>query len=286
MPELPEVETIVRQLQRQIVGKIITKVEILRTDQWKLNQPEAVQQALKNQRIREVNRRAKFILIDMASGCQLIIHLRMTGKLIWSPGKPFIDKFSRTIFYFTDGSSLQFNDTRALGSLIFLNCGEEYPSLRKLGVEPLSDDWKLEELNSICQRSTLTMKDFLMDQNKIAGIGNIYANEILFRSGIHPQRRANTLSDDEIEKLYVMIPKILELAIEKMGTTLGNKVSDYRSVYNIEGEFQNVLTVYGREGQPCLKCGAPIIRIKQKDRSSYICDNCQKLDRNSSPSHS
>lgn len=276
MPELPEVETIVRQLQEQIVGKIIKKIEILRPDQWKLNRPDEVPQALNKQRIAQVSRRAKFILMDFKSGCQLIIHLRMTGKLIWSPIKPEVDKFTRTIFYFTDGSSLQFNDTRALGSLIFLNCDEEYPSLKKLGVEPLGDEWNQEHLKSIFQKSTLAMKDFLLDQNKIAGIGNIYANEILFRSSIHPKRRANTLSDEEIEKLFHIIPKVLELAIQKMGTTLGNKVSDYRSVYNIEGGFQNILTVYGREGEPCLKCGTPIIRIKQKNRSSFVCENCQK----------
>ncbi len=276
MPELPEVETIVRQLQEQIVSKVIEKIEILRPDQWKLNQPDEVQQALIKQRITQISRRAKFILIDFQSGCQLIIHLRMTGKLIWSPGKPEITKFSRTIFFFTDNSSLEFNDTRALGSLIFLNCGEEYPSIRKLGIEPLSEDWQLEYLKSICQKSALTMKDFLLDQNKIAGIGNIYANEILFRCGIHPKRQASSLSDDEIVKLYIAIPKVLELAVQKMGTTLGNKVSDYRSVYNVEGEFQNILTVYGREGEPCLKCGLPIVRIKQKDRSSFVCENCQK----------
>ncbi len=276
MPELPEVETIVRQLKQQIVGKVIKKIEILRPDQWNLNYPEEVQRALNNQRITQVSRRAKFILIDFKSGCQLIIHLRMTGKLIWSPGNPESSKFSRTIFNFSDGSSLEFNDTRALGALIFLNCGEEYPSLKKLGVEPLSDDWHLEYLKSIGQKSTLTMKDFLLNQNKIAGIGNIYANEILFRSGIHPRRRANTLTGEEIEKLFHIIPKVLELAVQKMGTTLGNKVSDYRSVYNVEGEFQNILAVYGREGEPCLKCGTSIIRIKQKDRSSFVCVNCQK----------
>jgi formamidopyrimidine-DNA glycosylase len=276
MPELPEVETIVRQLNTQIVDRTIKKIEILRPDQWKLNKPDAVQQTLIKQRITQVTRRAKFILIDFQSGCQLVIHLRMTGKLIWSPGKSEITKFSRTIFYFTDGSSLEFNDMRALGSLIFLKCGEEYPSLKKLGVEPLSDDWQLEDLKSACQKSSLTMKDFLLDQNKIAGIGNIYANEILFRCGIHPRRQANSLSDDEIVKLFIAIPKILELAVQKMGTTLGNRVSDYRSVYNVEGEFQNILTVYGREGEPCLKCGSPIVRIKQKDRSSFVCENCQK----------
>jgi len=276
MPELPEVETIVRQLKAQIIGKKISRVEILRPDQWKLNQPEVVANKLMNERISAVNRRAKFIIIEFKRGCRLIIHLRMTGKLIWSPHQIEHDKFTRTVFYFTDGSNLQYNDTRALGSLILLNCGEEYPSLTKLGVEPLGDSWQLDYLKSVCRKSTLTIKDLLMNQNKIAGIGNIYANEILFRSGIHPQRRSNTLSDEEIAKLYRNIPKILCLAVQKMGTTLGNKVSDYRSVYNIEGEFQNILAVYGRTGEPCLKCGSPIVRIKQKDRSSFVCEKCQK----------
>lgn len=276
MPELPEVETIVRQLQTQIVGKVIEKIEILRDDQWKKNHPRDVEKKLKNERITGISRRAKFILIDFQSGCQLIIHLRMTGKMIWHSGLPQIDKFTRTIFYFTNDTSLQFNDTRALGTLIYLNCGEEYPSLKKLGIEPLGDEWDLATLKSICQKSQLTMKDLLMDQTKIAGIGNIYANEILFRSGIHPQRRANTLSDEEIEKLFHFIPTVLDLAIQKMGTSIGNKVSDYRSVYNIEGGFQNILAVYGREGESCLKCGTPITRIKQKDRSSYFCSHCQQ----------
>jgi len=276
MPELPEVETIVRQLKTEIIGKVISKVDIRRTDQWKKNNPEDVKKALTNQRIAGISRRAKFILIDFHSGSRLIIHLRMTGKLIWHPGKPVIDKFTRTIFYFTNGTSLQFNDTRALGSLIFLRPGEDYPSLQKLGMEPLEDEWQLDRLRQFCQKSSLAIKPFLMDQTKIAGIGNIYANEVLFRAGIHPERPANTLSDDEVERLFHIIPKILALAIQKMGTTIGNKVSDYRSVYNIEGEFQNILAVYGREGEPCLKCGTPIVRIKQKDRSSFVCENCQR----------
>ena len=276
MPELPEVETIVRQLREQIIGQVIKKIEILRPDQWKQNCPAEIERALIKQRIVDVTRRAKFILIDFQSGCRLIIHLRMTGKLIWSTEKPDIDKFTRTIFYFAGGSNLQFNDTRALGRVVFLSCEEKSPSLEKLGIEPLGDEWRLEILKSLCNKSRLTLKDFLLDQTKIAGIGNIYASEILFRARIHPERRAHTLSDEEIERLYHIIPKVLELAIEKMGTSIGNKVSDYRSVYNVQGEFQNVLTVYGREGEPCLKCGSPIIRIKQKDRSSFVCENCQK----------
>lgn len=275
MPELPEVETIARQLRQQIINKVIARVEILRPDQWHKNLPEQVQLALVNQRIYQVQRRAKFILIQFQSGGNLIIHLRMTGKLIWTPFEPILDKFTRTIFHFTDGSCLQFNDTRALGWLIYLPEGEQYVSLLKLGVEPLSQAWKLEHIQTLCRGSSLAIKLFLMDQNKIAGIGNIYANEILFRAGIHPERRANTLSDEEIGKLFYWIPRVLELAVQKMGTTLGNRVSDYRSVFNMEGGFQNILMVYGREGEPCFQCGQPIVRIKQKDRSSFVCEHCQ-----------
>lgn len=275
MPELPEVEIIVRQLSQQIINKVIVRVEILRPDQWHKNSPDQIETTLVHQRIIQVSRRAKFIVIQFHSGGRLIVHLRMTGKLIWSAQDPIRDKFTRSIFYFSDGSCLQFNDTRALGWLIYLSCGEEYDSLLRLGIEPLSESWQLEPLKALCRNSSLTLKDFLMDQNKIAGIGNIYANEILFRAGIHPQRRANSLSDSEIARLFHWIPWVLELAIEKMGTTLGNRVSDYRSAFNMEGDFQSVLMVYGREGEPCLKCGNPIIRIKQKDRSSFVCTHCQ-----------
>ncbi len=275
MPELPEVETIVRQLKQQIVHKVIKRVEILRPDQWHQNPPEQMQNVLVGQQVKDVARRAKFILIEFHTGARLIIHLRMTGKLMWSADKPVLDNFTRTIFYFTDGSCVQFSDTRALGWLIYLNSDQQYPALDKLGVEPLSDSWQLEHFASLCRKSSLAMKSFLMDQNKIAGIGNIYANEILFRAGIHPERRVNSLSDSEIERLFYWIPRVLDLAVQKMGTTLGNRVSDYRSVFNMEGQFQSILMVYGREGQQCFKCGSPIIRIKQKDRSSFVCENCQ-----------
>lgn len=276
MPELPEVETIVRQLQEHLIGKAIARVLILRASQWKENDPDLVSSQLIGEKIAGIHRRAKFILIDFHSGCRLIIHLRMTGKLIWAPDDLASDQFARTIFYFTDGSSLLFSDTRALGRLSLVSCAETAGSLARLGIEPLSGDWQLDHLTALLKPSRLTMKDFLLDQTKIAGIGNIYANEILFRAGIHPRRQAMTLNEEEIERLYHIIPRVLELAIDKMGTSIGNKVSDYRSVYNMQGEFQNVLAVYGREGKPCLKCGSPIIRIKQKARSTFVCENCQK----------
>jgi len=275
MPELPEVETIVRQLRDNIVGQEIESVQILRRDQWKLNDPAEMEKCLAGERIMVINRRAKFIAIDFESGNQLVIHLRMTGKLIWSPGKPLTDKFKRTVFYFTSGSSMQFNDTRALGTLTFYHSSDKDCWQKKLGLEPLNEDWQISRLKEICNKSSLQMKDLLLDQTKIAGIGNIYANEILFRAKIHPERRANTLSSREISALYRIIPEVLQLAIEKMGTSLGDGVFNYRSVYNIEGEFQNILAVYNQEGEPCLVCKSPIQRIKQKGRSSYFCGMCQ-----------
>lgn len=276
MPELPEVETIVRQLREPITGQVVKRVDILRPSQWKQNEPKEVEKLLKNKQITGINRRAKFIVIELEKDYYLIIHLRMSGKLIWSNTQPQVDKYSRTILYFKSGSSLQFNDTRALGTLALLNSNEKKEWIKRIGLEPLNDDWHLETLKLIFNRSKLEIKPLLMDQTKIAGIGNIYANEILFRSQIHPERRANTLSDKEIKHLFENIPKVLQLAVDNMGTSLGDGTSNYRSLYNIEGDFQNMLMVYGREGEPCRKCDSLIIRIKQKGRSSYFCGECQK----------
>ena len=275
MPELPEVETIVRQLRDHLVGQQIKKVNILRTSQWKQNEPNSVEKSVKNSVIKSINRRAKFICIDFEDDCQLVIHLRMTGKLIWSDSQPKIDKYSRTIFYFNSGSSLLFNDTRALGTLVFLTCDKRNIWQEKLGLEPLGEDLSFEKLQELTTKSKLDLKSFLLDQTKVAGIGNIYASEILFRSGIHPQRKAFSLSKKEIEKLKETIPLVLQLAVEKMGTSLGDGASNFRRLSNIEGEFQNMIMVYDRAGEACFKCGAPIIRIKQKGRSSYFCGECQ-----------
>ena len=276
MPELPEVETIVRQLREKVTGQIIAKVKILRPSQWKQNKPNSVVRKLKNKKIIGINRRAKFIVIELDESCQLIIHLRMTGKLIWADDNPNINNYTRTILYFTSGGSLQFNDTRALGTLAYFTCEQLDTWQNKLGLEPLSDQWEIGKLKIMLSKSRLDMKSFLLDQTKIAGVGNIYASEILFRSGIHPERKAHTLSNSEINKLYKNVPAVLQLAVDKMGTSLGDGKQNFRSLYNIEGEFQNMIKVYDREREKCFKCKSLIIRIKQKGRSSYYCEECQK----------
>jgi len=276
MPELPEVETIVRQLRPQILFKKIDKVEILRTSQWKGTNPEQAVSQLTGNMFNQVSRRAKFIIFTLHDEFQLIIHLRMSGKLMWTDNWIPINQYSRTIFYFVDHSSLQFNDTRALGTLKLYRPNEVPKNIKTLGIEPLSPAFTIFIFKQLLDQSNLEIKDFLMDQKRIAGIGNIYANEILFRSSIHPQRKTKSLSINEIETLFQTIPQVLQAAITSMGTTIGNKHSDYRTIYNVNGEFQSFLQVYGRKGESCYVCGTPIQRIVQKGRSSFFCYSCQR----------
>lgn len=275
MPELPEVETIVRQLRPQIVGQIIRQVDIRRPGQWKRNDVTDVTLRMTGRRFSATNRRAKFILCEMDDGQRLIIHLRMSGKLLLADSYRPIDRYSRIIWCFENGNSLQFNDTRALGTLELLFPGESSDSLERLGVEPLGEAFRLANLRDALAASRRPIKLFLLDQTKVVGIGNIYANEILYRCRIHPQRQTNTLSEKEIEKLFHIIPQVLQAAIDHMGTTLGDKFSDYRTVYNISGDFQTLLNVYNREGEPCLACGSTIERIVLGGRSSFVCPQCQ-----------
>ncbi len=276
MPELPEVETIIRQLREKVVGQVISNVQIFRPSQWKLNDANEVPEKLIGKQIHRIRRQGKYIVFDLSDGGVLIIHLRMTGKLIWSDDDFEREKYTRTVFYFASGGSLQFHDTRALGTLLFLPPDDVEKYSPVVGLEPLDESWTLETLQERIKNSKLDAKSFLMDQKKIAGIGNIYASEILFRCQIHPERRVNELTDAEIKSLYEQIPFVLNLAVEKMGTSLGDGQGNFRSVYNIEGEFQKLIRVYGREGEPCFECGSPIIRIKQKGRSSYFCGKCQR----------
>ncbi len=276
MPELPEVETIVRQLRPHILNKKITNVHIFRPGQWKQSNPDDAARILTTDSFTNISRRAKFITLKMATKYTLVIHLRMSGKLIWVQNCEPINKYTRTLFCFEDNSSLQFNDTRALGT-IDLYVPETRPEcLEKLGIEPLGNHFNADILKELLASSRLEIKDFLMNQNKVCGIGNIYANEILFRCKIHPRRIANIITCDEIMCLAQTIPDVLKAAIERMGTTLGHSASDFRTVYNIEGDFQSLLTVYGRAGESCDECGNEIKRIVQKGRSSFFCENCQK----------
>ncbi|MDZ7262605.1 MAG: DNA-formamidopyrimidine glycosylase [candidate division KSB1 bacterium] len=272
MPELPEVQVIVTQLRDKVLHKKIVRVEILRTDQWLQNDPAQVVKILINQAFVDIYRKGKYIIFRLEDGFQLIVHLRMTGKFCWHPKPTRIDKHTRTVFYFTDGSCLHYHDLRALGMLILIPPNEEIKSLSQLGADPLSPQFTREYLWQKLQGCKLELKDFLLDQKKVAGVGNIYASEILFRSSIHPQTKSFSLSPSQVDRLYQAIPQVLREALVHSGTTISN----YRNVDDLEGEFQNFLQVYGKEGQPCPRCGQVIKRLKQKNRSTFFCESCQK----------
>lgn len=263
MPELPEVETFVRRLQ-PIVGSRIQKVDVL-DDRLNLNGAKLV-----GATVGSVERRGKYIVIGLGDRGDLVIHLRMSGRLrmVRSDAET---KYTRLTLHLDSGEIVYFVNPRRLGTA--LHCPRGFTT--HLGHEPLSPSFTADVLAEMAAQSSAPIKTFLLNQQKIAGIGNIYASETLWRSGIAPDRVARTLSQDEIHRLHRNIVSVLNDALDGQGTTLGNSVSDYHPSVGEQGEFQNHLSVYGRESEPCERCGAAIARVKQSGRSTYYCSQCQ-----------
>ena len=256
MPELPEVETIVRDLDRELKHKQIIAVEFL--DKKVFQSPDQEIKNIIGQKIKAIRRRAKMIIIDLGDSF-LIIHLKMTGQLALQTGKDFIvgghpiinqnrrlpNKFSRAIFKFNDSSILFFNDVRRFGWIKLATSAEFLKFDQGLGVEPLSFNFTLKYFRQVLSaRPRTTIKQALLEQKHIAGIGNIYADESLFLAGIKPFRRVRTLKTEEIKKLWRVIPQILRLAIKRRGTSF----SDYVDAQGQGGNFIKYLKVYGRAG--------------------------------------
>jgi len=206
----------------------------------------------------------------MADRGDLVIHLRMSGRLRLTRSERE-GKYTRLLLHLDSGDCVYFINPRRLGT------ATHYPKgfLADLGVEPLSPDFTIECLADLAGKSQSPVKTFLLDQRKIAGIGNIYASEALWRSGISPAKTANALSREEIARLHKDLISVLNDAIDGQGTTIGNSVSDYRPGVGEQGEFQNHLSVYGRESEPCERCGTIVVRMKQSGRSTYYCSECQ-----------
>jgi len=265
MPELPEVETIVRQLRRSVIGKTIASVRVL----W----PRAVEgsrggfcRRVRGLTVAAVSRRGKYIGIEGEDGTFFTVHLRMTGKLVRELSGAD-RRHLRARFGFADGSALHFVDARKFGRLrLWPGRGRACPGL---GPEPLRDAAVLSALRGL--RTRRPIKAVLLDQAVLAGIGNIYADEALFAAGIHPLQPAAGLSDGQKLRLSRSVPCVLRAAIGRRGTTLRN----YRTVADESGENQEHLNVYGRAGQPCPACGAAIEKIRIAGRSAHFCPRCQ-----------
>jgi formamidopyrimidine-DNA glycosylase len=277
MPELPEVETIVNELNREIRGKKIQKI--------KINLPKIVRGDVKKAEelvIQNVRRRAKLIIVELSGSYNLAIHLKLTGQLFFIPAGELEtktgereNKFTHVIFEFIDGSKLLFNDLRQFGYVKILTTTDLENELKKenYGPEPLEREFTVGYLKELfSRRKKSQIKTLLLDQKAIAGIGNIYSDEVLFLARISPKRRVGEITDEETRKLYKAIKKVLKEALKYQGTS----INMYRKTTGEKGAYENHLRVYQRDGEKCQGCPGEIVRIKFGSRSARYCPSCQK----------
>lgn len=270
MPELPEVETIVRDLRVRITGARFGEVRVVRDDLVEGN-VRAFEETVSGRTIASVTRRAKNIVIAI-DGDRLVINLGMTGRvLVLDPGTP--DPAHTGVgFDLVDGRRVIYRDARRFGRLAALSVQAWERRAAGMGPEPLEDLFTTDLLHAATRTSRSPIKPWLMDQRRVVGVGNIYASEALFRAGITPRKAARRLTRRETSALHTAIREVLQEAIDFRGTTL----LDYRDAAGEPGEFSRRLRVYDREGEPCVRCGTPIRRIVQGGRSTYFCGGCQR----------
>ncbi len=288
MPELPEVETVRRGLQKLLVGKVVKSV----THDWPKgfpNAPADVEQFWIGAEITELKRRAKVLIIDLSTGYSLVVHLKMTGQLVFRgshdsfgaghPNDSLIgelpDKSTRVVCEFTDGSKIFFNDQRKFGWIRLLPTVQiaELDFFKKVGPEPLSDDFSPNVLAArLARRQRSSIKAVLLDQTVVAGIGNIYADESLWLSAVHPSTSVQRLTKKQVESLYESIRFVLQLSIDKGGSTDRN----YVDAEGKRGSYLKFANVFRREGQSCPRCGTEIVKLRVAGRGTHICPKCQK----------
>jgi formamidopyrimidine-DNA glycosylase len=274
MPELPEVETIKRVLEPQIKGLKIMNITVEKPEVISRPTADEFCNLLIGQQISSVSRRGKFLIIHTDGRDNIILHLRMTGCLLVTPTDYPQEKHTHVIFHLDNGTELRFSDTRRFGRfwLIRKDEADTYSGIDKLGLEPFDDSLTGAYLQSRLGKRKKTVKERLLDQSIVAGIGNIYSDEILFAAGIYPARPANSLNEKEWKRLAVVIPKQLQFFIEKNALTpedyLKSKGQNYRNA--------PFLQVYGHDGDCCPKCGETLCRIVVGGRGSVYCPNCQK----------
>jgi len=266
MPELPEVETVARELRSLIIGKEIKGIKAI----WQKTFTDQCGIPLSGQIIREINRRGKYLTIILSKSV-LIIHLRMTGQLLFKPALPEnSDTHIRAKIFFSDQSALYFKDTRKFGRIYHLDNAENL--LHKIGIDAIDPRLSSTVFRNMLIESKTSVKAFLLGQDKIAGIGNIYADESLFKAGIHPGSIANKIPYHRMKLLHSKIIDTLNDAIVNMGST----ISDYRNTYGNPGNNQKFFGVYQREDLPCVKCGSLIMKSKIAGRGTHFCPKCQK----------
>jgi formamidopyrimidine-DNA glycosylase len=286
MPELPEVETIRRGLLPRVKGKKIAAVEVRKPKMVRGKRKEFVS-FVKGKSFSGITRRGKLLIFSIANRERyMLVHLKMTGQLIYQSDKETIagghqwppvagnlpNKYSHIIFTFADGSRLYFNDLRQFGYVHIVNEKEKENVLTHYGLEPLRSDFTWEKFRAAMKGKTSILKASLLSQESIAGVGNIYVDEISFHARIRPQRRTSSLSEKELKALYEATKHVLTRAMKYGGTTF----RDYLNAEGGKGNFTQLLKVYGRGGEPCKRCGTVLKRVKVMGRGTVYCQTCQK----------
>jgi formamidopyrimidine-DNA glycosylase len=287
MPELPEVETVVRQLEPEVEGHRIERLEVL-DERWSRPVPPArLGSAVENATIQRLGRRGKYILMGLDGSRTLVMHLRMTGNLVLREGDEVIDpsegrrlyesersteeRHLRARFVLDDGRELWFTDPRRFGEAFLIDDDRLDERFANLGVEPFSPEFTPAALGVMAAGRTAPLKSFLLDQSKVAGVGNIYADEALFRAELHPLSPAGSMKAEHAEALRDAVVAALEAGIEAGGSS----IDDYRDARGEKGSMQDEFLVHTREGEDCPRCGATIVRVVVGGRSTYFCPSCQ-----------
>lgn len=277
MPELPEVQTIVSDLERSgLVGLKVEAVRVLRDKNVVRDAGCAdIGSALCDSTVKSVSRRGKYIVLKFSNARTLLFHLRMTGKILFPFTLPEPGKHDHLVISFSKDKKLVFHDPRRFGRCFFVSNPDSI--LNKLGPEPLDEDFTFERFSESIALKKRRLKPLLLDQSFIAGLGNIYTDEALFLAGLHPCRSADTLTVDEQKALYKAIKSVLRSGIRNRGTSLGLAKTNFMSIESGHGANQKTLKVFRRTGQPCYACGAEIERILVAQRGTHICPHCQPL---------
>lgn len=265
MPELPEVEITVRRMRGFLIGRTITNVDVA-WERMAYPTVDELRVRLLGQRVEAIDRRGKYVVFRLSGEDSLIIHLKMTGDLQVLRASIPRHHHDRVVFDLDNGCQLRFRDQRKFGRVYLID--DPAKILGRLGPEPLDGSLNEDEFLVLFDRRSRRIKSLLLDQEFVAGLGNIYADEALFLAGIRPQRQADTLLDEEKRRLFRSIRQVLRMAIERNGTSLADEA--YRG-----GRYQEQFLVYGRPEEPCPECGSPIKRIRLGQRSAHFCPDCQ-----------
>jgi formamidopyrimidine-DNA glycosylase len=273
VPELPEVETVRARLEPILVGRRFESVEILDSRLTRPVDPAEVAAELEGERVAAVERRGKYLVVRFESGLLLLVHLRMTGNLVHTRNGAASELHQRAVVRLDDGSDITYRDVRRFGTWLVLRTDELDPYLaERLGADPLEPTFSARELAGRLERRRAPIKAALLDQRTVAGMGNIYADEALWRARIDPRRPAGELEEREVRALHRSVRRALEAGIVRQGATL----RDYRTPEGKAGRMQHEFKVYGRTGEPCLRCGTLIEKTRLAGRGTWFCPNCQR----------